>query len=354
MPVSIRDVAHHAGVSPATVSRVLRNDPTMRISAATQERVRLAVQALQYQPSPSPSKRKVRRLRSVGLLFPPGDSHIIRHPFFSAQLDGVVVAAAQRQMNVTMLTGHPRGDFGRLLEAFHYSGCEGLLAFWQPLSEDSLSLLLDADVPLVLMNDTRPDMRLSCVEVESQDSSRRLIHYLFGLGHTRIALFAAGPGDHQYVLPRIAGYREAHAERGIEVDEKLIMFNQNSWEPHTIRRGVDSLLLRPASQRPTALFCTDDDSAAVAIAALSSQGVEVPDDFSVAGFNDDGSADRLNPTLTTLRQPYDRLAAEAIDMLLEQVTDLSKRGRRVVLPAELVVRGSTAPPPVSHYAHLII
>jgi DNA-binding LacI/PurR family transcriptional regulator len=182
------------------------------------------------------------------------------------------------------------------------------------------------------------------VEVENFESSRRMAEHLLALGHRRIALIGAEPQLH-YVPPRIAGARRALADRGLDGDESLVATGISEWDPDATLRHVDGLLRRPAPDRPTALCCTGDGQAALALVGAGRAGLRVPEDVSVSGFNDDSSAVRQHPPLTTMRQPYAGMGDAAIALLLEQIAGTAGQAKKLTLPAELVVRASTAPPP---------
>ena len=207
-------------------------------------------------------------------------------------------------------------------------------------------------MPLVLVNDRRDDHRLACVDVDNLAAAQRMTEYLLSLGHRVIALLGQS-GENQYIPPRVQGYRQALADRGIGCDDSLILLGQSYWNRDEIARRLGALMALPPGERPTACFCTEDSLAGAAVSVLTRMGLDVPGDVSVAGFNDDAAAELQHPPLTTMRQPYERLAGQALDMLLPQIGDISRRGRKVVLPAELVVRGSTAAPPMPRASGVI-
>ena len=343
MTVSIREVARRAGVSPATVSRVLNAQPGVPIAAATRERVRHAVKELGYHPN-SLGRALVRsKTDMVGLVLPPSMRSPLREPFFAALLEGVLTAANERGLDTIVFTSR-RDDQDLYLAKLRDGRCDGLLVFYQPPPDNVVPNLLDAARPLVLIDDRRDDARLSCVEVENHESAATMTRHLLELGHRRIALLGFGEELH-YSRQRVEGYRQALEVAGVAYDPSLVSLNQPSWLPGAIAQRVEELMALPTGERPTALFCLEDDIASGVMACLNRQGLRVPDDVSVAGFNDDGTAERQHPPLTTMRQPYEQIGVHAIDLLLDQISDIACRGRKVTLPTTLMVRGSTAPPP---------
>ena len=345
MPVSIRDVALRAGVSTATVSRVL-NNIAVQIAPETRARVEQAARELQYHPSAVARALVRRQTDTLGVVLPPTQESPVRNAFFSALLDGVLEAASQRRLNIMIFTAQVGPGAQRSLAPLRDGRCDGLLVFYQPPDKDILPALLDARIPCVLVCDWRDDPRLPCVDVENRQAARRMTEYLLGLGHRRIALLGSGLyGD--FMTDRIRGYRQALEEFGQAADEDLIVTGLEPWDIPSVFRGVQTLMARPASARPTALMCLTDDIAALALAFLHRRGIAVPEEISVTGFNDDNNALRQHPALTTMRQPYVDLGGCAMDILLERGADDTVPARNLRLPTELVVRGSSAPPTTS-------
>jgi LacI family transcriptional regulator len=324
--VSIREVAARAGVSRATVSK----------------RVRRAAQELGYHPSAVARGLARKRMDTLGVVLTPGQSSPIDSPFFGVLFNGILKAAAARHQNVTLVVGETWESADKSLPRFRDGRCDGLLIFYQPEGSDLIPALLGAGVPTVLVNDRRDDPRASWVDVENFASSRTATEHLLSLGHTRLA-FLAEYSALTFVPARQEGFFAAIEAAGLPRSAGRVVYT--GFHGDEIGRSVDALMDCPAAQRPTALFCVADGVAAQAIAALARRGLRVPHDVSVVGFNDDAAATRVHPELTTMRQPYDRIGAEAVSLLLEQIADPTRRGRHAVLPTELIVRGSTGPAP---------
>ena len=165
--------------------------------------------------------------------------------------------------------------------------------------------------------------------------------YLIAQGHRRIGVLC---GDFAAASARLRldGYRLALATAGIEYDECLVLpggFYPQSGYERTLR-----LMQRPQELRPTALFCSNDGIALGALEALSGLGVAVPDEMSVLGFDDIPSARTARIPLSTMRQPLSRIGVRAAELLLEQIRSGSSIGRKEVLPTELIIRNTVAPP----------
>ena len=344
MPVSIREVAAQAGVSLATVSRVLNRESSARIAPQTRERVELAASSLGYHPSAVARALVRRQTDTLGVVLPPTDESPLRNSFFSALLDGVLEAATGANLDTMVFTSRPSWGSRSYLSKLRDGRCDGLILFHQPSDSEIIPALLDASVPSVMVGGWREDPRLPCVDVENTESFYQMTQYLLGLGHRRIALLSAGQ-ELYFVPPRITGFRRAFESNGLIPDETLIITAVEAWKPELVIHWVDALLALSREMRPTALCCTSDDTAQLVLSALGRRGVQVPEEISVTGFNDDINALRQQPPLTTMRQPYEGIGTCAIALLRERIADPSVPARKVNLPTELVRRGSTAPPP---------
>jgi LacI family transcriptional regulator len=279
---------------------------------------------------------------TIGVVLPRGTASPVRHPFFASLFDAVLQAAAAHKQNTTIFTGVEWKDAEHSLRLYRDGRCDGLILFYQLPESDIISALADVEMPLVLVDDVRDDPRVTCVDVDNVRAAREMTEYLIGLGHRRIALFCEAPFLN-YVEPRRQGYLQAMRSAGIPVDPALVLY-----EKYGDNEGeISQLLSLPAEQRPTAVFCTGDNPAGMVLQTAVRCGLSVPHDLSVAGFNDDGTAERQYPPLTTMRQPYEEIGECAVTLLLEQIQDISTRGQRKFLTAKLIVRGSTGPPPGS-------
>ncbi|MES2463478.1 MAG: LacI family DNA-binding transcriptional regulator [Armatimonadota bacterium] len=337
--MSIRDVAAKAGVSLGTVSKAF--DDNAKVSPHTRERIRLAATELGYHPSAVARAMVRKRMDTVGVIFPPNFAAPSRPAFYSTIFDALLEAAMIRHKDISLCTGRLWVDATTSLSRFRDGRCDGFITFWQPAGSDLIPALLDADVPVVLLNDRGSDPRLSYVDIDSVASAHAMTRHLLDLGHRRIALLC-GDKPVSTVVPREEGYRAALEEASVAYDSALNL--PGTFEPRSIESRIDTLLDLPPAQRPTALFCTTDSIALVALRVLRQKNLRVPEDISVAGHDDLPGVALEHPALTTMRQPFGTIAGHALDLLVSQERDISARGTQLLLPAELVVRASTAPP----------
>ena len=302
--VTITDVAHRAGVSTATVSRTLALPE--RVADKTRAAVFSAIHETGYIPNATARSLRARSTKMVlALLNGIGDS------FFTAILNSVEEALFEAGYGMVM--GDTRGDTAR---ESHYdrlvrSGqVDGVLLFSGRLPDASF-IDLDTSVPLTLVCNDIPGLSVPFVESANRDAARTLTEYLISVGHRRIG-HITGPMRGSEAEDRVAGYRDAVEAAGIAFDPGLVW--QGSYEAETGAEVAASHFL-PMTDRPTAVFAANDESAIGFIKAVRDAGLSVPEDVSVAGFDDIGYAALFDPGLTTMRQPraeLGRVAAESL------------------------------------------
>lgn len=324
-----KDVAKHAGVSQSTVSLVLAEKWRGRVSPATVEAVRDAASALGYRPNSSARSLRLGRTHTVMLVVP-----VLTSPFFGAVHTGAAQVAAERDFGVVV---YPTRDGVDLTpNPFSSAAIDGVLA--SSMAAEPLDVLRSAgpgteDLPLVML-DSEPGRGVPTVNDDVADGMRTLAEYLVGLGHRRVARLRSAVQTWTF-RARDTAFRTALGPA--EVVAEAIA-------PLTLEGGREAALTLLASPaRPTVLVCDDDLQAAGAYKAARALGRRVPEDVSVTGFGDLRYARVVEPELTTVRLPAVELGARGMTALLD-LLDTGDAGPDVVLPGELLVRGSTAPP----------
>lgn len=333
---TIQDVARFAQVSSATVSRALAMPE--RVSESTRQRITEAVEATGYTVNQSARSLRMRNAKTILIATPN-----IGNPFYSMILDAVVQDAAARGYGV-LVANRLEGDAtSRLKDYFYSNRADGLLLF-----DSSIDLSGFEDLPLhygnrpiVLSCDDVPDVGIDMVMTDNRDAADIAVQHLIELGHTRIGMLS-GPNVPGMVNERQAGFERAMARSGLQIQPKWVMAGD-----YTIRCGVaaGSEILR-LDERPTAMFCANDESAIGLISSLQSGGLHCPRDISIVGFDDVTSAPYLIPALTTMHQPRQAMGRLATKVLLDILDGTSKSDppQLRILKSELIVRESTAPP----------
>jgi LacI family transcriptional regulator len=211
-----------------------------------------------------------------------------------------------------------------------------------PLSDDPdlIRELREHGVPFVRIAPSASAESGRDVAIDDRAAAREMAQYLIGLGHRRIGFIRGAAAHHQAGL-RLDGYKDALDQAGIPFDPDLVAEGNFTFDSGLA--AADQLLDLP--QRPTAIFASNDDMAAGVIAACYRRRIQIPQELSVAGFDDTPLAATISPSLTTIYQPSREQASEAVGLLLEEITAPSDTPHRELLDYQLVVRDSTAPPP---------
>jgi DNA-binding LacI/PurR family transcriptional regulator len=319
------DVARHAGVSQSTVSLVFSGKGPGRVSAATQERVRRSARELGYRPNVAAQALRLGTSRAVALLVPD-----VTNPFFSRVLRGAQRAAQAAGYTVALVdTGNDRRWEAQSFEALRAGPVDGYLLFEvsapEGLGPDQHVVLMEAEAP------RRPSVRF-----DAEGGAAAAFEHLLELGHRRIGHLAAAFDAPTFHL-RETARRRVLAQGGVDPDAQPRA--RTAITIDDARDAAGPLL----SEGPTAVFCDDDLIGAGLYLAARERKLRVPRDLSVIGFDDMDFARVLDPPLTTVALDAELLGGRAFGLLEASMAGRRTR-KRVVLPAELLVRGSTAAP----------
>jgi LacI family repressor for deo operon, udp, cdd, tsx, nupC, and nupG len=332
---TIQDVARHANVSTATVSRALSAPD--KVSEATRERVAEAIRVTGYTLNQAGRSLRQRSARTILVALPD-----IRNPFFSSILDAIEREAASRGYGVLVLNLYFGHETIRRLQDFLLSNrADGLLLLDGSLDTHLLRTMAGqaAGVPIVVACEEIPNSGFHTVLTDNVEAAGRATQHLIDLGHTRIG-HLQGPDSNVVSRDRLAGFTKALTEAGITPTHEWL-FRGNFDMESGFAAAARFLAL---AERPTAIFAANDESAIGFLSALRQHGIICPRDLSLVGFDDLGFAPHYVPPLTTMRQPREvlgRMAAEALIDVLEEPDALASP-LRIVLRSELVVRESTA------------
>jgi LacI family transcriptional regulator len=333
--VTIKDVAREAGVSVGTASQAVRESPAVR--AATRRRVQAVAKRLRYQPSAVARGLVTRRTHTVGLLISD-----IANPFFIRAVRAIEDGAQANGYNVILCnTDEDPAKETQYLRVLIEKRVDGIILATTAGSLQAVRDVRWRRIPLVLFDRELPGMAADTVKVDGVSGGRLATEHLFHLGHRRIAIIH-GPVVRSTGAERLQGYLNALAAAGLRPDPALIRegnFKQDSG------RALAHALLR-VTPPPTALFCTNNLMTVGALQTLQEQGVRIPADLSLIGYDDMEWWTLTDPPLTTVGQPVSELGREAMRLLLAQIAAPGRRRRqRVVLKPELLVRESCGPPP---------
>jgi DNA-binding LacI/PurR family transcriptional regulator len=333
MVVTIKDVARKAGVAHTTVSRALRGNPL--ISPATTERVRQIASEMGYQPSAAARSLKTKRSRVLGVIV-----SAIDDPFFSEILQGIddvaqqsgyslFIAASQRDLN------HERA----IVRTMREHRVDGVILCSTPFSAEQSKQLRLYEIPIVVINNqSAEDYRFSIYH-DDLDGSHQVMKHLIGLGHQRIA-YLGYTRSGRTNTKRLAGYREQMQETGLTIHNGY-EFEVSTSDPAGGQSATSHFLT--LSPRPTAIFCYNDMLAIGVLRGLQESGLRIPEDCSVAGFDNITFSAFTNPPLTTFDQPKRTIGAQAAQLVLGLLDDKDAFGEKIqMLKGRLLVRNSTA------------
>lgn len=324
---TIHDVAKAAGVSVATVSKAING--RHGVAPATLSHVMSVVEELGYASSLVATSMRRRQTNVIGVLVAEFE------PFAVQLLQGVSAALQNTQYDVLAYAGSVSAGEHAGWERRSLSRLGGTLIDGAIIVTPTTTPA-HATVPIVAVDPHAGPQGTSTVSVHNHDGAHAAVAHLIGLGHRRIG-HLRGRTDLESALQREAGYRRALAESGIPFDPALVV--------HGGYRAADSTAgahrLLDLADRPTAVFAANDLSAIEMMRVAAERGVHVPQDLSVVGFDDVPEAASHDPQLTTVRQPLHEMGMIAVRVLLAMLDEGSQEDVR--LPAELVVRASTAP-----------
>lgn len=339
--ITVEDVARRAGVSRATVSRVVNASP--RVRPETRRVVQKAIEELRYVPNPAARALMTRRSDSVAVVILESANRLFEDPYFNHLLLGISGGLADEEVQLVLLiaqSGREEERLERYIAAGHVDGAMII----GPRGNDELPRrLVDRGVPIVVNGRPSADdasggvHALSFVDVENREGARAAVAHLVAGGRRRIATIH-GPLDLPSGRDRLSGYREGLEAAGLRPDPDLERGGE--YVPAVAAEAMRSvLLLRPDVD---AVFAASDSMAAAVIGVLMDAGRRVPEDVAIVGFDDSPVATSVRPALTTVRQPIVAMGREMARLLMRQIADPGGAPSRVIFPTELVVRDSSA------------
>ena len=329
MPATITDVAARAGVSPATVSRVLQGSP--RVSPGALERVRTSMAELDYRPSGVARSLRRQRTGTLGLIVTN-----ITNPFYPEIVRGAEDAAQHMGSSIILCNAaeDPEREIA-YLDLLLERRVDGVIVAAGGLTKRHEEFLAAFPFPLVTINADLPGGQVPAVLSDDHDGGRAAACHLLELGHTRL-VHISSPAVRESFSLRLDGVKEAIAASGRDVSLEVVEGDGYLDGAQATREVAGRL--RP----PYAIIAHNDLTAVGAMHALFELGVRIPDQVSVVGFDDIALAAYLNPGLTTIAQDKYAMGRLAVETIVRMLAGETVRGN-LMLPVRLVVRGSTGP-----------
>lgn len=334
-PVTRKDVAKRAGVSVAVVSYVVNNGPRP-VSPETRAKVKQAIEELGYYPNELARSLSRKQTATIGLIIPS-----LLNPVYAEIAESLErICTAEGYIVMLCGTGRDHTKEKQLAETLRAKQVDGVVIIPSQSPEEILKPLRQAHVPTVVLEHDLLDTY--CIAIDDLQGGCLATQHLLKLGHCRIGMIKR---EHYSALSylRVVGYREMLAEAGLPFDPALVIESKAGQAAGYA--AMQQLLALP--NPPTAVFTHNDVLAMGAMHAIFDAGLMVPADISVVGYDNTLSASYLNPPLTTVKFPIAEMGRRAGQIILELAQDEgSLPARTITLPVELVVRASTAPPPI--------
>jgi DNA-binding LacI/PurR family transcriptional regulator len=328
---TISDVARKAGVSKATVSRVLNN--TAVVNKDTRKRVLKAIESLSYTPSFLAKGMRRKKTSTFGVIIPD-----FRNPYYSELLKSVEEEARKHEYIALICTGEMNANRER--EYIHYllsRQVEGLVlcCYVSIMENETFIQNVARRVPIIVMDQPSFGLPVSSAYADGYKGFGKLLTYLIEKGHKRIGMIRS---LHRYPCSesRFLGYRDTMENHGIDLDKDLIEESE-----FTAAGGYEAAKRMLSRSKPTAIIGVNDLLAIGALKYISEKGYDVPGEIAIAGHDNIALSSLVSPQLTTVNIPVDQIAEEAITQLIRKIQNPRSRNTDIVIDTQLVIRQST-------------
>lgn len=328
---TIRQVAAAAGVSRATASRVLNGGRLVSEQARTA--VEAAIAELDFTPNPAARSLASRRTGSIALVVPEPDSRLLSDPFFASIISGLSLALEASDLQMVLLIARPTGRIDRAVQYLTTGQVDGAVIASHHRHDALNRRLAESALPCVFIGRPLNVPHAHVVDMDNTLGARMATEHLIDTGRRRIGT-VAGPADMIAGVDRLSGWRSALSSAGLPDD--AVEFGDFT------ARGGGTAMARLIAARPDldAVFVASDLMASGALPYLASQGIRVPQDIAVFGFDDLGIAEQVHPPLSTVIQPVADMAARAGEILQSLLSGVMVSREPVVFEPHLVLRDS--------------
>ncbi len=333
--ITIKDVASAAGVSVTTVSNAL-NGRTEAMTADTLTRIQEAIRTLNYHPSSVARSMVTQRTATIGLIIAE-----IETPLFLQALNVIEPIARAANHNILVCSAHNLEEEQQAVELLLEKQVDGIIFLSQSryVEDDYLGNLPISAPPIVLINRTTNLERFDRIYWDNTDGVVKAMDYLVQAGHRLIAQLR-GPATRRSSKERFQGYKFGLEKHNLKYREEYSQSGNYEAEPREWEQATLKLLQVPP--RPTAILASNDTVGAVIMRTIQQAGLRVPQDITVIGNDNQPFCIYLNPALTTVELPIIEAGRQAIEMLLERLSNQSKESEHRILPCPLIIRESSS------------
>jgi len=326
--VTVEDVARHAGVSIATVSRAI-NESHM-LAKATYDRVMDSVEKLGFTPTPAARNLRQQKTQNIALVVPS-----ILNPFFPELVSAVHSAVSEQGYSLLLVDSNKSEQ--EALRIANSRIADGVLLVGSTSSHPLRRSIENMNIPIVALDRAPTELGATVVQTTNVRGAREVVEHLIEQGHTEIA-HITGPAGLSVAEQRTDGYRQALEGNGVKFRPDLVIagdFSENSGAEAAMQLIESGALF-------SAIFAANDTQAIGVLAALRRHRIRVPDEVAVAGFDGINLSNYVNPALTTYEQPVGEIAKYAANLLLQRLAgEASDTGDVIKLPGKLIIREST-------------
>jgi LacI family transcriptional regulator, galactose operon repressor len=327
---TLEEIAQLAGVGRSTVSRVMNNDP--RVRPSTRERVLEIVRQENYQPNFAARTLASGRSEVIGAVVPMALPSVFTDPFFPQFLEGVAAACDAADALLMLWLALPETEQRKVDKVLGGGPVDGLIVAAHVIDDPLVEVLRRGNKRFILYG-RYPADDVSYVTVDDRVSAYNVVSHLLRIGYERVGTIT-GPQHMFDAQDRLAGYFDALRDFGQPQSPELVV--EGDWSEASGYAAVRRLLAADVD----AVFAANDSMALAALRAFKEEGIRVPEDVALVGFDDIPASAAADPPLTTVRQPIRRLGEVATQTLLELIEQPGGPPQRIILPTELVVRGS--------------
>lgn len=331
---TIYEIAKIAGVSPATVSKVINNYSD--VSDKTREKVKKILEEYKFQPKYEAQCLSTKRTWTLGIVYFEESNIGLKHPFFAAVIEAFKKEAEKQGYSLLLGSKSDRLKIDSFLQYFKYRSVDGIAIICSIPNDKEIKEIIESDFSTVVID--MCNNNIASVASDNEQGCRLALQYLYDLGHRRIAHITGMQEDDNCVSKiREEYYRNEMKRLNLPVKEEYIQ-KGNNFDFDGGYAAMKNLL--KIKEIPTAVFASSDKCALGAIQAVKDVGMNVPDDISIIGFDDSEMSKYVTPKLTTIRQSCDEIGKEAADILINQINKKEKVKTNKIIPVELIVRES--------------
>jgi len=331
--MNLETIARLSGVSRSTVSRVINNSPN--VSPEARERVLQVIHETNFQPNVAARSLAAGSTRILGCVIPLAVGQVFVDPYFSLLIQGISAACTARDYTMMLWLAEPEYERRTSRQVLHSGLIDGVVISSLQLGEPLVDAMLDRGLPFVMVGRPYMEKPIHYVDIDNVDGAQRAVICLAQQGRRRIAA-VTGAMTMIAGIDRLEGYRRALASVNLPYDPDLV------GEGGFTLEGGYLAARKILTRHPDAIFSASDVMAQGVYRAVHEAGLRIPEDIAVVGFDDMAFADHLNPPLTTIRQPIQRLGMTAVETLVRLLTGPApEQPYRAILPTELILRQSS-------------